>query len=139
MCSHSKYILTRSKQPADSNLSADKTSFFGPTVRQISEVMQLQLNRVLPTGNIANKLTVSGGVADSPYLRSTLRTDLEAYNHAKNSNTEITFPPARESVTGVAIGNVFRGYDKRHSTPRILQFDFGVAQYIPVEEAQERE
>jgi hypothetical protein len=33
-------------------------SLFEPTVREISEVMHLQLDRVLETGNSANKLTV---------------------------------------------------------------------------------
>jgi hypothetical protein len=112
-------------------------SLFEPTVREISEVMHMQLDRVLATGNPANKLTVSGGFTDSPLLRNILREGLFAYNQTRLTHTEITFPPARESGPGVAIGNVLRGYNKRHSPPRILQFNFGVMKHICVEKPEE--
>jgi hypothetical protein len=101
--------------------------------------MHLQLDRVLETGNSANKLTVSGGFADLSFLRNILREDLLAYNQTRLTHTEITFPPARESGPGVAIGNVLRGSDKRHSPPRILQFNFGIAQHICVEPKERKQ
>ena len=63
-------------------------SFFSPTVRETSEGMQLQLDRVRQTGNTATKLTVLGGFADSPYLRSSLRADLHTYNQVRSTDTE---------------------------------------------------
>ncbi|KAF1939694.1 hypothetical protein EJ02DRAFT_467933 [Clathrospora elynae] len=112
---------------------------FEPTVREISTVMVSQLDRVLDEGIVANRLTVSGGSAHSPFLKSVLKNDLRDYNNANGTSTELKFPPFEGSGECVAIGNVLRGCDNTHSLPDILQFNVGISQDICVEETEERE
>lgn len=93
------------------------------------------LNDADVAGEKVNKLVLTGGFGDSPYLRKALKKQLGDYNRKHASDVEFIVALSQRCGTGTAIGALMRTMDKENGPVRVLCMSVGVMRTIPYQPA----
>lgn len=113
------------------NDSEEMGKMFGRVKRKVESLMVRLLDMARAASPEVHELVVTGGLGDSPYLRSSLRRTLREYNEEHSSNIDFIVAPPQQSATSTAIGTLLRAMNKEHGPERALRMSVGVVRDIP--------
>ncbi|KAJ8110504.1 hypothetical protein OPT61_g6674 [Boeremia exigua] len=99
--------------------SNDIAQFFEPTVTQIiRRVAELARKSIFVKGSEIDKIVLTGGFGDSPYLRTEFTKMISRLNKAWGTSIQPAFSPPNSSATGVIVGGIHRSIDKAYGPQR---------------------
>ena len=88
------------------------------------------VKKAFSSGQVPNKVVLTGGFGDSQYLRLKLLALVEQLNEDWDTSIVAKFTPTNTSATSVAVGANMRGDDKRHGPSRAPRQNVAILRYL---------